>query len=220
VWDTGTVTLGSGGLVDAGQVELVPGSALAATSAAAVSGTVVNNSTVHGPGGSDLLVFHDDVSGTGSFTGNVCIEGTYSPGASPEATSFETLVLVPSSELFLEVYGTTPGTEHDFLDISGDLTLDGRLRVWFDTAFSRPVPTVSIPLISASGVITGQFANAAPGETITSSDGLLAFTVNYTPGEAGEVVLSDFEAAPEPATLALMGLGAAALARRRRRQRR
>ena len=76
--------------------------------------------------------YFGSLSGTGNFTGTGTsyIEGDMRPGSSPGATYFEgDVVFGWASGLETELGGTTPGIEHDQLDVAGDLSLGGTLNV-------------------------------------------------------------------------------------------
>jgi hypothetical protein len=106
--------------------------------------------------------------------------------------------------------------------VLGDLTLGGELELLVDRAFRGLIQdTDTFSLVSAGGELTGEFSNVAPGGRLVSEDGLSLFTVYYgedSPYGADLVVLSDFAAVPEPATLTLLALGGLGLLRRRRRK--
>ncbi|NQT86719.1 PEP-CTERM sorting domain-containing protein, partial [bacterium] len=74
-------------------------------------------------------------------------------------------------------------------------------------------------LMSAGGALTGSFSNVLSGGFVATEDSLSRFTVYYGPSslyDPGTLVLTNFLAIPEPASLSLLALGALMLRRRRR----
>jgi T5SS/PEP-CTERM-associated repeat protein/autotransporter-associated beta strand protein len=104
----GTVNLGAGGRLNSFAGITLTG-ALNAAGAATVAGGFTNNGTVNGPAsGADSLVFTDDVTGAGSYTGRVTFGDGFSPGNSPADVSLGTATFDPTTELTMELAGTTP----------------------------------------------------------------------------------------------------------------
>ena len=68
-------------------------------------------------------------------------------------------------------------------------------------------------VLTAANGLNGAFSNVANGARLFLADG--SFLVNYGPNS---VVLSNFEAIPEPSTYALLGLGAVVVLLRLRKQ--
>ncbi|MCX5674913.1 MAG: PEP-CTERM sorting domain-containing protein [Planctomycetota bacterium] len=154
-------------------------------------------------------VFFGDVYGPGNFTGGgtVWFEAGYFPGGSPADVSFEgDVALGPAADLLMELAGRVPGLQYDQLDIAGLFTADGTLDVTLLYGFT-PQAGDLFDLFNFAA-LDGRFdtihlPDLAPGLAWDTS-GL------YSTGAIGVV--------PEPATLALLALGAAGAFARRRRQ--
>ena len=77
-------------------------------------------------------VFFGSATGHGSFLGGGTnfFEGDLAPGSSPASVRFGgDVVLGPATKTHIELGGTRAGTEHDQLDVTGDLTIGGTLNV-------------------------------------------------------------------------------------------
>jgi hypothetical protein len=154
-------------------------------------------------------VFTAFVHGTGNYDGEgtFWMEGGFSPGDSPAAVSVSgDLAFGPQATLVMELGGLTPGSQYDQLNISGDLAADGALAVKLLSGF-MPQAGEEFDILNF-GSLDGAFdSNSLPalGPGLSwDTSGL------YSSGTIG--------VAPEPATVALLGLGVAGLAARRRRK--
>jgi T5SS/PEP-CTERM-associated repeat protein len=153
-------------------------------------------------------VFFGDVHGPGNFygAGTVWFEAGYFPGGSPADVSFEgDVALGPAADLLMELAGRAPGLQYDRLNIAGLFTADGALDVALLGGFT-PQAGDRFDLFNFAA-LDGRFdaihlPDLAPGLAWDTS-GL------YSTGVLGVV--------PEPATVVLLGLGAAAAFARRRR---
>ncbi|MHC4995776.1 MAG: PEP-CTERM sorting domain-containing protein [Planctomycetota bacterium] len=105
-------------------------------------------------------VFFGDVTGSGPFTGagEVFFEGDVFPGSSPAAVSFGgNLTFGPASTLTSEIGGTVAGAEHDQLNVSGTLSLAGRLQ---PTLINGYVPgALDAFTLLNFGSLTGDFSD-------------------------------------------------------------
>jgi hypothetical protein len=145
VENDGTMIVGPGGtfntssLVNDSGAYLVIASAFNGSSLVNNGDLVVINTTVGGPVINNHTVtvvgdvnFNGQVSGPGDFfgAGTAHFNGGLAPGASPANVRFEGgLALADTNTLFIEIGGTTPGSQYDRLTISGTASLAGILNV-------------------------------------------------------------------------------------------
>lgn len=173
-----------------------------------IIGAVVNNGNVYIESNS-TAVFYDDVSGSGTFggTGTAMFLGALSPGSSPGAMSFEgSVVLSSASTLEMELGGMLPGN-YDVIDVAGDLALDGILDVVLIDGFEPDIGNIFDILDFNPANLLGTFDTI----NLPELSGMLAWDTSplYTIGQISVV--------PEPATVALLGLGALGLLHRRKK---
>ena len=183
------------------------------------NGQIIANSTVRFIDGQFENANGGVLSGSGTFdisdAGTTFINnGTISPGNSPGILSFEGSLDLSSasSELLIELAGTTVGTEYDQLQVSDDINLGGALTVDLLSGFT-PTAFDVFRIITASAV-SGAFLNT-PGDIYSFAAG--QFTVFYG---ADFVELRNFTAAadvPAPAGIMLMMLLIAGLSLRQAR---
>jgi hypothetical protein len=149
--------------------------------------------------------FYDSVSGSGSFpeAGTVVFLGGYSPGGSPAEIGFGGNLVLAAGAILMELGGRTPGGQYDVLDVAGDLGLGGTLDVALIYGFV-PHAGDAFDLFNWGGV-AGEFEAV----NLPALGGGLGWDTSnlYSTGTVSVV--------PEPAALALLALGAAALLRRR-----
>jgi T5SS/PEP-CTERM-associated repeat protein len=150
----------SGGLTNDGELVAID---------TTIGGPVVNNNNFTVVGTVD---FDGLVSGPGAFfgPGTANFNGGMAPGASPAEVSFEgNVALADTNTLFIEIAGTTPGTEYDRLMIAGNASLNGILDVSLIDAF---VPTAGqqFAILTANNIVDN---GLALGGTAASSFSLL-----------------------------------------------
>jgi autotransporter-associated beta strand protein len=140
-----------------------------------ISRALVNNGTVAGPTSLSFLSLGGAVSGTGTFSGNVRILDSLSPGSKGPATLvMQGVSFVDQAKLVMDVAGLLAGTEFDVLQASGAVTLGGTLQVVLGDGFS-PSAGQRFNLISASSV-SGAFSAA-----VLPTAPHLNFALLYTP---------------------------------------
>jgi hypothetical protein len=126
---------------------------------ASINAPVVNNHNVTVIGSVD---FNGPVSGPGGFfgPGTAHFNGGFSPGASPANISIEGSVsFADSNTLFIEIGGTTPGTQYDRLAIDGSATLDGELNISRLNGF-MPTGGQQFTILTASSIVNNGFTLA------------------------------------------------------------
>ena len=97
------------------------------------------------------------LSGNGTVTGDVTTGGTVQPGDSVGTLALQgDFTQSSTGTLVAEISGPGP-TDHDFLSITGDATIDGTLEVRFVDGF-LPTAGEVFDLISVGGSISGNFA--------------------------------------------------------------
>jgi hypothetical protein len=205
---SGAVTLADGAtlsLHDSDGATLQPGGNVTALGNATIDGAFVNQGHVVGPGAmGEFLAFVDDVTGAGSYAGNILFSDGFSPGASPAAVALENAVFDASATLTMELGGLAPGSEYDRLVLSGDLELDGTLDVKLIHGFA-PALGDSFDLFDWNA-LAGAFAAV----NLPALAGNAAWDSSRLYSDGSIVVI------PEPATSALLAAGLALLALRGR----
>jgi hypothetical protein len=166
------------------------------------------------------------LTGTGTIDApSVTAEGLVSPGVSPgQLTLTGDLTLESTSLLLIELQGPAQGAGYDFVSVGGNATLGGQLALTFLSGYESSVlPEHTFTVLSAEG-LSGLFTNVANGGRLLTLDGAGSFQINYGVGSAftgltNHLVLSDFQAIPEPSTWVLLGFGAFLIGLRLHRRR-
>jgi hypothetical protein len=151
------------------------------------------------------------VGGQGTISGNTTNAGLLRPGVGAgELDIVGSFAQTADAALDIELGGTT-SDKQDLLSVFGAASLDGQLNVSLIDHF---VPTAedSFTILSATGGLTGQFANSLGGQVYFDGGRL---DVIYS-GNA--VTLTNFAAVPEPGAVVTFNcvIASAAMIRRRR----
>ncbi len=157
------------------------------------------------------------LTGSGQINADVALDGTLAPGQSPGLLSIDGDLTLGSASVFeVELEGLTLGSEYDSVDVTGNLLIAGVLSVSFLSGFDSVVSAGDAFTIAQAGTsLGGLFANVASGNRVTTFEGH-SFQVDYgvgSPFGSNAVVLSDFQAVPEPDSALLLMLGLGGLAR-------
>jgi hypothetical protein len=167
------------------------------------------------------------LSGTGTLQAPfVSAAGAVSPGNSAGRLTINgAFSLLGASTLLIELASAGQGVGYDHLNVTGVATLGGQLELKLLSGFGPTIAATDTFTVLSSATLTGAFANVANGQRLFTSDGYGSFLVSYGTGSAfpslaNSVVLSQFQAIPEPSTYALLALGAVAVWFTTRRKRR
>jgi T5SS/PEP-CTERM-associated repeat protein len=209
----------SGGTTDVrGDVQNNPGGVIVSAGGGVVTfyDDVVHNGTEIRTNAGARTVFFGGQSGAGPFTGTGTVEynGDLRPGNSPANVTYAgNVILNPSAKLHMELGGTTPGSQHDRLTVSGTITVGGTLDVVPINGF-KPQPGQSFILIDnlGNGPIVGTFAGISEGALFTSNG--VTYQASYLGGTGNDFVITPV---PEPTTVLLVAFAAGGAAWIRRR---
>lgn len=131
-----------------------------------------------------------NLTGSGTVVANINASGAnIAPGSSPGTLTVNgSLSLGILASLIFELGGNIQGSEYDFLDVNGLLTLGGTLNVSFVNDFHSSVQQSDhFILASANSAISGSLANVLNGERLYTTDGYGSFLVNYGRGAARKI---------------------------------
>jgi T5SS/PEP-CTERM-associated repeat protein len=189
---TGTLTIGSGGMVDVAQdtvlfpdgLVMLAGGSFGTTEFDFRGGQFQwNSGTLH-------VDFWD-----GNLTSPS--GGTLAPGRPAGSTTILGHYFQSSgAALEIEIGGTVISAEQDFVNVFGAAILSGALQLKLINDFT-PAPTDTFTVLNATGGIAGVFGNVTTGQRLTTTDGRGSFLVHYGTGSAftpSQIVLTDFEA--------------------------
>jgi hypothetical protein len=225
----GDSTIGAALSMTSGRVNIASGANVS------LNGTVTSDSGRINLMGNARLTLNGTLMGGSNITGIAAItgqdirnNGTISPGF--DLTHFGQLTinghisLLSNSRLEMEIGGLAQDSQHDQLLVNGSIALDGTLvlQMVSPSRAQRFGEAGTFSLLTSNN-LTGAFDNVANGERLTTSDGAVSFQVNYGPGslfDPNDLVLSDPEIVPEPASCFLFAVGMVLLGCRQLRARR
>ncbi len=215
---TGGTTAVAMPVTNAGVINVIGGT-LALQSSFANTGTVAVGSGAILTSTSPLAFSAGSLlTGSGAVTASsFSSAGLIDPGSTTTAgqlTLSGNLSLLATSQSVFELGGTIQGTQFDYLLVNGSLSLGGNLLVSLIGGFDTMVNNGMTFDVISSTALSNSFANAANGSRIATTDGRFTFLVNYGPGSpfgVNDLVISGFQAVPEPTTWALLLTGTCSL---------
>jgi hypothetical protein len=143
---------------------------------------------------------------------------TIDPGFSPGVLTVNgNVTLSSSSILAMEIGGLGQGTDYDFLDVNGTLTLAGILDLDMLNGFENLVTSSDVfTLATANAPILGAFSNVASGSRVWTNTHI-SFDVWYGAGSIFDPNSLVITGAPEPSRTVLLMAGLLGALMRRRR---
>ncbi len=137
----------------------------------------------------------------GIFNGNLVNQGgTLAPGQSPGNTVIVgNYTQQAAASLQIEIGGTLVNTEHDFVNVTSNAVLGGKLELTLIDAFV-PDPADTFTIFNADNLL-GFFSNVTDAQRLTTTDGMGSFLVHYGATSSfnpGQIVLTSFQLTPLP----------------------
>ena len=147
----------------------------------------MNNTSGSGLGtGAVTVASGATLGGTGAFSGAVAVTGKLAPGPVTAILRTGSLSFGSGGVLALDLSGTTPGTGHDQVAVTGTVDLTGSaLTVLTPTAFNVGDSFIIIANDGTADAVGGTFGS---GATLTTSE--YVFSINYAGGDGNDVVLT------------------------------
>lgn len=141
--------------------------------------------------GGVLIMSGGSVSGVGTIDGDVTNAAELSPGNSPGLIKVGGNYLqLSTGTLTMEIGGVLAG-QHDSLQVTGNVTLAGRLNVVvLGEALRTMTGREHLQVTTSNGLVSGSFSNLVSGSRIFTADGMASFLVTIT---GTDVTLSDFK---------------------------
>ena len=167
----------SGGLTNQGDLTAID---------ATIGGPVVNNNAVTVVG---IVDFNGLVSGPGDFfgPGTANFNGGMAPGASPAEIAFEgNVTFADTNTLFIEIGGTTLGSQYDSLTIAGIAAVDGILNVsldGFSPTIGQQFTVLTAGSIVDNGLVLGGAAAGSFSLLVGSTSVVLQAIMAGQPGD-------------------------------------
>ncbi len=149
-----------------------------------LSGKYIQNGS---QGGKITLLSGSTLGGTGTVGQVVCTGGLVSPGNSPGKLNTGNFSCATNSTFFIELNGTSAGTNYDQVNVTGSVTLGGSLLV--NAGFNSTVSN-QFTIIRNDGIdaVTGTFSNLTEGAIFFASS--RQFKISYAGGDGNDVVLT------------------------------
>ncbi len=151
-------------------------------------------------------------------TAGLEVNGDLSPGGTAESFFTQALTIQggpvtfgAEATLTMELGGLSAGEFDQLFVTEGSLTLDGQLVLSLIGGFV-PSGNDSFAIVTGQLGVNGAFTNAAFGERVAFDDGSFLLSLS-----GNDVLLSDFQAIPEPSTVVLILFGGLAVYFARRR---
>lgn len=95
------------------------------------------------------------------------------PGASPGTLNITgNLTLAPTSTTMIELGGTSQGVDYDFINVTGNVAVDGTLDVSMFGSFTGSVGN-TFDVIASGGTMTGSFATVNIPSGYNFSNGIV-----------------------------------------------
>jgi fibronectin-binding autotransporter adhesin len=122
--------------------------------------------------------------------------GVLAPGASAGSTTIVgDYTHQGGAKLEIEIGGTSAGSAHDLVSITGSALFGGQLELNMLNGFV-PSAANAFTVLNAAGGLFGVFSNVITGQRLATADGVGSFVVNYGTGSAfnqNQIVLSNFQ---------------------------
>ena len=128
--------------------------------------------------------------GTGTISGDVVIAngGELAPGNSPGCLSTGSLTLSSGSTATFEVTGPTPCTQHDQIQVTGTVTINGATFNPLIGYGNAPADEIILILNDGVDAVTGTFAGLPEG-TAVNFGAFMGF-ISYVGGDGNDVILA------------------------------
>ncbi len=200
-------------LTNAGTINLTGGT-LALQSSFANTGTVTIGSGATLSSTSPLVFGAGSaLQGGGTLSASaLSLAGKLDPGLGTtvgQLTLNSNVTLAGTAQVFFDLGGVS-GAQDDSLVVNGSLDLGGALAVRFVNNFNLTADHTMTFTVATSTSLTNAFLNVANGARLTTADNFGTFVVNYGAGSpfgVNSLVLSNYNAIPEPSTWTLMLAG-------------